>query len=89
MFDLQIPDKPAPEPEKKPVVVEEVKETATESSSDNTTISLEEADGEDIPEVKVEDDDESENDDTFLESDDENDDMSNLVNVTKDNKEDT
>lgn len=99
VFELSTPEKPAPEEK-----VKEVKEEATVATeatdSDPETVSLEEADedegetvdGEDIPDgiPDAETSDDDDTDDSFLDADDDDDDddMSDLVNVTKDEKED-
>ena len=98
VFELITADKPAPEEEIK------VAETETEVEDivvdvDPDTVTLEEADddsgetvdGEDIPDVlpEVETDDDDAADDTFLEDDDDDDDMSDIIHVTKDDKDDS
>ncbi len=96
VFEQQTPEKV--EPVVEPVAPKKPKDDdVTVLSTDPDTVSLEDADdddgdtvdGEDIPEdiPEIAGDDEetnSEVDDAFLDEDEENDDMSGLVNVTKD-----
>ncbi len=96
VFESQAPEKiePAPKPDK----TEKSQAAGSEvSNADPDTISLEDADeddgdtvdGEDIPDVDNEEESNSNVDDAFLDEEDEDDNMSNLVNVTKDNNDET
>ena len=98
VFEFQAPEKI--EPVAKPAKTEKNKETKEEvSNADPDTISLEDADeddgdtvdGEDIPDGIPDADDEeksnSEVDDAFLDDEEDDENMSDLVNVTKDNND--
>jgi len=100
VFEVQVQEKIVPVA--KPAAPKKEKDTKEEvSNADPDTISLEEADeddgdtvdGEEVPDgIPDADDDEESNsevDDSFIDDEDDNDNMSDLVNVTKDDNEDT
>ena len=100
VFEVQVQEKI--EPVAKPATPKKEKDTTDEvSNADPDTISLEDADeddgdtvdGEEVPDgIPDADDDEESNsevDDSFIDDEDDNAKMSNLVNVTKDDNEDT
>ncbi len=100
VFEVQVAEKIEPVAKPKPETPK--KETTDEvSNADPDTISLEEADeddgdtvdGEEVPDgIPDADDDEetnSEVDDSFIDDEDDNDNMSDLVNVTKDDSDET